>query len=695
MNKPITGLRAVFSQLPLKVAGVLVFICLLPTLLQLLGADFSSAPPVSPADFDELDGKAFRELAFSGMSGSFTHTILEWTATIIALFTIVLAFAHFIVRRDIVTPVVAFALLAAGTMDAFHTLAADRLISASANNQDLIPFTWAICRTFNAIIPLTALLMLFFMRRWSVEAAPRRSVWVVAGFALLLAILSALIIDYAATSAALPQTMFPDATITRPWDVYPLVIYAFSGFLLYPLFLRKVTNYFALALWLSVIPDVATQLHMALGSTALFDHHFNVAHFMKIIAYAVPCLGLIADYVRTYRQVEVEVEERKLAQNMVEQHVAIVQEKSAELAASEARVQAIIDTAFDMIIVIDKKGIVESVNPSVKREFGYEPSEVIGQNIKMLMPNPYQEEHDGYLAAYHDTGVAKAIGKSRDVSARRKDGTVFPVSLSVGEMQLDSECMFVGILQNVSKQKAAEREKTEMLVDLQRSNADLEKFAYVASHDLQEPLRMIASYTWLLKEDYGGKLGEEADEYIDFAVDGAKRMQALIQELLTYSKIGQSSIELRETDSQEIAEQVQLDLKIMIAEAGAEVVAKGLPRITADPIQLRQLLQNLVSNGIKFSKSETPRVTVSAKRDGNRWMFSISDNGIGFDMQYKDRIFEIFQRLHTRTEYAGSGMGLAICDRIVHRHGGQIEVQSELGKGTTFSFSMAVDDNTD
>ncbi len=290
--------------------------------------DFGSPAPLDPSLYQE-EGTAFAELAFQSMSGSFLHTLLEWTATMIALFTVVLAFAHFAVKRDVVTPVIALALLAAGTMDAFHTLAADRLIAASADNNQLIPFTWAICRTFNAVIPLSALVMLFFMRRWSPTDAPRRSIWVVAVTAIALSAIAILIVQYSATSPNLPQTMFPGSAITRPWDVYPLVIYAFSGFLLYPLFLRKFSTYFAYALWLSVIPDVVTQLHMAFGSAALFDHHFNIAHFMKVVAYAVPCLGLILDYVRTYQQLEVEMVDRK---------------------RSEARVRAIVDTATDMII---------------------------------------------------------------------------------------------------------------------------------------------------------------------------------------------------------------------------------------------------------------------------------------------------------------------------------------------------------
>jgi light-regulated signal transduction histidine kinase (bacteriophytochrome) len=227
--------------------------------------------------------------------------------------------------------------------------------------------------------------------------------------------------------------------------------------------------------------------------------------------------------------------------------------------------------------------------------------------------------------------------------------------------------------------------------DLARSNAELEQFAYVASHDLQEPLRMVASYTQLLARRYQGKLDQDADEFIGFAVDGARRMQELINDLLTYSRVGTRLLEVRTVDCGQLVDQVVVDLAAAIADRQASVTRDHLPLVLADPTQLRQLFQNLIANGIKFHRpGALPRVHVSASLNGEGWTFSISDNGIGIEPQYFERIFVLFQRLHGRDEYPGTGIGLALCKKIVERHGGHMRVDSTPAQGTTFRFTLPV-----
>jgi len=232
------------------------------------------------------------------------------------------------------------------------------------------------------------------------------------------------------------------------------------------------------------------------------------------------------------------------------------------------------------------------------------------------------------------------------------------------------------------------KEKTE---ELARSNRDLEQFAYVASHDLQEPLRMVASYVQLLARRYKGKLDSDADEFIGFAQDGAVRMWKLINDLLAYSRVGTWNKELAPTDCETILNQSLNNLKVAIEENEALVTHDSLPTVMADNPQLVQLFQNLIGNAIKFRGNEPPRVHVSAGRNGNGWTFSVRDNGIGIAPEYAKRIFVIFQQLHSREKYAGTGIGLAICQRIVERHGGHIWVESEVGKGATFYFTLPKD----
>jgi len=226
--------------------------------------------------------------------------------------------------------------------------------------------------------------------------------------------------------------------------------------------------------------------------------------------------------------------------------------------------------------------------------------------------------------------------------------------------------------------------------ELRRSNDELAQFANIASHDLQEPLRMVASYTQLLARRYKGKLDADADEFIDFAVDGASRMQRLIQDLLAYSKIGVNETALADTPSEKAFAQALGNLRGAIADNGAQVTHGPLPVVQADPTQLVQLFQNLMGNAIKYqANGNVPHVHVSAERAGReRWLFSVQDNGIGIEPRYFEKIFGMSQRLHKRTEYAGTGIGLAMCKNIVERHGGTIAVESHPGSGSTFTFTL-------
>jgi len=224
--------------------------------------------------------------------------------------------------------------------------------------------------------------------------------------------------------------------------------------------------------------------------------------------------------------------------------------------------------------------------------------------------------------------------------------------------------------------------------DLQRSNQDLEHFAYISSHDLQEPLRMVASYLQLLERRYADRLDSDAREFIAFAVDGAVRMQTLINELLAYSRVGTRGKSFQETDCEKVLETSLLNLKVAIEERNASIAHEPLPVIRADAMQIGLVFQNLIGNAIKFCQQERPEVFLRAEGKEDEWLFSVRDNGIGFEEKYSDRIFKIFQRLHTREEYAGTGAGLAICKKIVERHGGRIWAVSAPGQGSTFFFTI-------
>ena len=254
--------------------------------------------------------------------------------------------------------------------------------------------------------------------------------------------------------------------------------------------------------------------------------------------------------------------------------------------------------------------------------------------------------------------------------------------------------MIDSVSTEITERQRAEQELKETLGELARSNAELEQFAYVASHDLQEPLRMVSSFVQLLARRYQGKLDQDADEFIGFAVDGAKRMQGLINDLLTYSRVGTKGKPFQTTDCNRVLSEALLNLSAATEESSAVITNDNLPTVMADKTQMVQLIQNLVANAIKFRNKDRPCIHVSSEQKNGTWVFSVSDNGIGIDSEYYDRIFAIFQRLHGKTEYPGTGIGLSVCKRIVERHGGRIWVDSEFSKGSKFYFTMPVTESS-
>ena len=370
--------------------------------------------------------------------------------------------------------------------------------------------------------------------------------------------------------------------------------------------------------------------------------------------------------------------------------------KAAEqrLAHMEARYRGLLEAAPDAIVVVNNAGEIVLLNLQAEKQFGYRRDELVGQKVTNIIPEGFAERLVADDLRSAEDALAQQIGTGIELSARRKDGTEFPIEIMLSPLESAEGILVTAAIRDISVRKAAERHLLQTVEELNRSNEELGQFAYIASHDLQEPLRMVASYTQLLSRRYQGRLDTDADEFIAFAVDGASRMQRLIDDLLAYSRVGTKGQDPQPTSSEDALQQALLNLRGAIEESGALVTHDPLPTALADETQLIQLFQNLVGNAIKYQKPGVPKVHIAARNSAKKWIFSVSDNGLGIDPQYFDKIFGVFQRLHGRDEFAGTGIGLAICKKIVERHGGTISVESEPGKGSTFRFALASDGKT-
>ena len=367
----------------------------------------------------------------------------------------------------------------------------------------------------------------------------------------------------------------------------------------------------------------------------------------------------------------------------------ITEGKAAEekLRESERKYRNIVETANEGILIIDDEAVVTYANKKLINMLGYSLEEGIGRPIWGFVSDKSEN-----VVKLNLEKSRQGINDSYELQLIKKGGSFLWITLSYKAL-FNKDGKFVGslsMLTDITERKIAEETLKLKLQELARSNEELEQFAYISSHDLQEPLRMITSYLQLLQRRYQGHLDDKADKYIRFAVDGAARMQNLIKDLLEYSRVDAGNNEPESTDCEFILNRVLSDIKAVIKENNASISHDYLPEVMADSTQMVQVFQNLIINGIKFHGEEPPKIRIAAEKKASEWVFSVQDNGIGIDPQYSERIFEIFKRLNSRDRYPGTGMGLAICKKIVERYGGRIWVESELGKGSTFYFTLPI-----
>lgn len=396
-----------------------------------------------------------------------------------------------------------------------------------------------------------------------------------------------------------------------------------------------------------------------------------------------------------------------------------------ELKISNSYNRNLIESNLDALFSIDPQGIITDVNSSTEQITGYPRDILIGSNFSNYFTSPekaravYQrvfnkgsvrdyrldiDNKDDSTPVLYNANIQKndsgdpigVLASARDITELRRAQMELKDYKNNLEEQIEERTAELEETNEDLKNEIAERKITEiemerLMDELKRSNRELQQFAYVASHDLQEPIRMIASFTQLLERRYKGKLDDDADDFIKFIVEGATRMQHLIEDLLTYSHVTTRAEPFNKIDLEDVFKESIANLKLMIDETNAEITHDPLPSLSADRSQIIQLFQNLIGNSLKFKGKEDPKIHISVNKDDYSWIFEFSDNGIGIAPDHQERIFRVFQRLHTREEYPGTGIGLAVCEKIVQRHGGRIWIESKPGDGAKFFFTLPID----
>ncbi|MEW5942823.1 MAG: PAS domain S-box protein [Pseudomonadota bacterium] len=401
--------------------------------------------------------------------------------------------------------------------------------------------------------------------------------------------------------------------------------------------------------------------------------HRTLAMFSLALLFAVAFLTLL------YLRIRQEIGERKQAEE------ALV-EQAERLRESEARVHAIVETAAEGIIVINEQGVIDRFNPAAERIFGYAAAEMAGKNVSMLMPSPYREAHDGYLARYLETGEKRVIGSGREVTGMRKSGATFPMELAVSELRLADHLLFTGIVRDITERKQAEERQARLVYELESANEELKNFAYVVSHDLKAPLRAIGSLADWVVTDYADRLDDEGKEHMRLLLSRVRRMDGLIDGILQYSRVGRVKEASVAVDLDQLVHEV---VDLLAPPANITIaIDNPLPTVVAERTRLQQVFQNLLSNAIKYLDKPEGKIRVGCAAAGDKWKLSVSDNGPGIEERHFEKIFQLFQTLAPRDRVESTGVGLALVKKIVEMYGGEIWVESKVGEGSTFFFTL-------
>jgi PAS domain S-box-containing protein len=608
---------------------------------------------------------------------------MEATATLLAAIVGLLALVRYYSAKNPTLLLVGSGFIGAALLDAYHAgiTASGILWRMPTGPEAAGHWSWFASRLFLSLVLVWSLAEWRREIRLGKEKAhlPEFRVYLeVGGLALAIIALVGIV--------PLPVAIRVGAGIPRPAELIPGFLFgiALVGFVLKGNWRDR-----PFEVWLvpSLMTAFASQTLFMPFSAGSFDPLSDMAHVLRILSYVFVMIGLVSSMFGLFRQAERGA--RVIQHTNAALKTEIEERKAAETAAleNESKYRTILATIQEGYFEVDLAGNLTLANDSFARLLGYSMDELQRMNYRRYTEDPCSRVvFEAFNHVYRTGESVDSFGWEiirKDGEHRYAEASAGPIENEGGEV-----IGFRGIVRDGTPKRRAEEKLKQRSVELARTNEELRQFASVASHDLQEPLRMVAGYTRLLAQRYSGQLDEEADQFIKYAVAGVSRMQHLIEDLLSYSRIQSHGHEFEPVQTLDTLEWALSNLESLVGEVGATVTHDVLPEVNADPTQLGQLFQNLLSNALKFSDHKDARIHVGVERRPDEWIFNVRDNGIGLDPQYGSRIFEIFQRLHPHDEYEGTGIGLAICKRIVERHGGRIWVESMPGEGATFFFAL-------
>ena len=718
------------NRLPIQIIWCTIAISVIPFFLHLAGFDFGSRKiPFVLSSALEMTAHEVTESMFVSLSGSFTHTLLEWSAFVSAIFVAILAFVHFSIKRDVTTPVIGMALFFAGSMYALHTLAADRLIEAVADNRDLIPFTWAISRLFNALIMIVGV-GIFLIKGDRNLKGDLRFVLTASG---LFGLAAYGIIHLSAVSTNLPQTTFPESIVTRPYDILPLILFIFAGIFVYPRFHRKHPSLFSHAVLVSAIPDVAVQIYMAFGSTALFDSFFNIAHFIKILAYVIPFAGLILDYLQTYRGLETENVNRLQAEEEMRSSRMLLQEAFDAIPLwvfvkdLDGR-YLVVNRQFanDLGVTVDALlGMTTRQSPlgndEDKRRFLKNDELVLARGERIEWPETYLSLPDGEVRPFH---VVKAPFQNSKGETVGVIGAMQDVTVRVeAEKELrESEGALLRLkqTQTLSELQASQSSRIEAYRDFIHTVGNLitpvrvKAANMIHDHRNQEYLDQLQSRARLLMEkqqtgDLERYLSEEGKEDLPRFIRGLDILKEIARQSERDFKACDTALNkvIETTVAQsrlqkELAVSMDVDLMMVIKAVlslmednwkqkgiawefsvrGDDTIPPGEVILKVEKVRLFNMVHNCLKNaGEAFTGVDRndKKIHIELRVSEQDVRLDVSDNGQGLSTEELALVGQIgFSTKHfTATSEGGSGLGIHNCQIFMARIGGRFELTSK------------------